>query len=254
MMVKRRTNSKLVPQQFFDEVLLSPLLWPGKTIRLERDSLVDFRQRPMSPHVSISELFHENSKLFPHMLSELAAKFLQVEVIRRDFVERRAVVVGAAGTVEFELGKRYRDLLTGVTRSIPSELFYAIDLRVVSGKLLAAYEPVLNTFQVVKELSSGDLEALKHAPYLLSPTDTAALGGPMLLLLGSFARNEILFGPRGYRRTLLEAGRVAEAVITNADSQRIKARTLYEFADRELDVVMDADGLEQGTVMIVELE
>ena len=76
----------------------------------------------------------------------------------------------------------------------------------------------------------------------------------MLLVLGSFARNDILFGPRGYRRTLVEAGRMAEEVVANADRSGISRRVIYEFIDRELDSVMEADGVEQGTLIVIELD
>lgn len=241
-------------QQFFNEVLLAPLFWPGKTVRLERNTMVDFRQRSTSPQFAISELYHENSKLFPEMVPEMAACLADADAIRREFVERRAVVVRTAATGDFKLGKRYRALLTEATRSIPLDLFYAIELRIVSGGLLAVYEPVLDLFQVVKELSSSELSSLEAATHLLNRAGTEQLNYPLILVLGSFARNEILFGPRGYRRTLLEAGRVTESVISNANAAGITTKVFYEFDDRQVDAVMDADGVEQGTVGIVEFD
>jgi len=216
--------------------------------------MVDFRHRPMAAHVSVSELYHENSKLFPEMLSELTATFSHVDAIRREFVQRRAIVARATGTARFEVDQRYCDLLEGVARTIPLELFYAVELRVISGVLLAAYEPISNMLQVVKRLSPGDLDVLRHAMQLMNTSDAPFLTGAVLLILGSFARNDILFGPRGYRRTLLEAGRVAQAVVVNAEGQGLKARVIYEFIDRELDLLMEADGIEQGTLMVIELD
>jgi hypothetical protein len=243
----------MTPQRFFEEVLLAPLFWPGKTIRLERNSIVDFRQRPMAPHVSVAELYHENSKLFPEMLPELNVNFEEASAIRREFVQRRAIVMKSTAPLNLELDQRYRDMVARAAQSLSTELFYAIDLRVVSGGLLAVYEPVFNNFQVVKRLSPDALGTLGHAIHLMNSADTATLNWPLMLLVGSFARNDVLLGLRGYRRTLLEAGHIAQALTAAAQELSISTRLYYDFADRELDTIMEADGVEQGTVTILEI-
>ena len=47
---------------------------------------------------------------------------------------------------------------------------------------------------------------------------------------------------------------MAEAVVANADRSGISRRVIYEFIDRELDSVMEADGVEQGTLIVIELD
>jgi hypothetical protein len=252
-LIRRRTETPLTPQQFFDEVLLSPLFWPGKTVRLERDSLIDYRHRSLSSSVSISELYHENSKLFPQILPELMATILNADSIRSEFVQRRAIVGKAGGTAPFELEQRYRELLFEVARWTSPDLLYAVELRVVEHGVVAAYEPVCNVFQVVKRLSVSELNVLRGAVRLFESSNTSEFTGPILILLGSFARNELLFGRRGYRRTLLEAGRVAQEVCRCAQTLGIEAIPTYEFTDRELDLMMEADGVEQGTLFVFEL-
>jgi hypothetical protein len=253
-MIRRRTISPLTPQQFFNEVLLSSLFWPNKTIRLERHSTIDYRHRSLSSHISIAELYHENSKLFPQMLFELTATVSQADVIRDEFVRRRAIVVAASGTEPFPFEPSYRELLIEVSRATPKELFYAIEVRVVAGALAAAFEPINGAFQVVKRFADEEVRALRRGVRLFSPSNGSANEKPLIFVLGSFARNELLLGARGYRRTLLDAGRVVQEMFRNGERFGVEIRPIYEFMDRDLDLAMDADGVEQGTLMVLELD
>jgi hypothetical protein len=256
-MIKNRTKSQLSPQQFFDQILQSTLFWPGKTISLERNTLMDYRHRPMMAGIAVSEMYHENSKLFPQMLPELSATRVQADAVREEFLQRRAVVMNATVTKGFELDGHYRDLMTRVTRMTPPELFYAVDLRFVSGNIVAEFEPISSRFLVVKQLCADNLDLLRRAVSLtLSPdapdADLQLPTGPLLFILGSFARNDVIFGARGYRRTLLEAGRVAQEIHSHAREVGVKTRAVYEFIDREVDLAMEADGVEQGTLVVFE--
>jgi hypothetical protein len=250
---KRRTATALQPQRLFQMILVAPLHWPGKTVRLERNSALDYCQRLTSAHVSVAELYHENSKLFPQMLSELTVTLVQVDELRQEFIRRRAAIVRARGASELDVGPRWRELLTEVGRSTNREILYAIELRIVAIDLLAVYEPVSDILQIVKQLSAADLDKLRLALRLMADSDTPLFGGPLLFILGSFARNDMLFGPRGYRRTLLEAGHLAQEVVRQAERLGLVARPLYEFIDHDVDAVMEADGIEQSTIMVFEL-
>ncbi len=248
-MIKRRTETPLSPQQLFNQVLTSSLYWPGRTIRLERSSLLDYRQRSMSAHVSVAEFYHENSKLFPQMLPELTISYTQADELRREFLQRRAAVVRSSGIPSLQLDQCWQQLLTGVSGTSELTLFYAVELRFVVNDLLAAYEPLSDTLQVVKQFSASDLDLLRHALQLMNTSEVSLEGKPLLLVLGSFARNDVLFGPRGYRRTLLEAGRLAQEIVHQAEQLGLAMWPLYEFIDYDVDAAMEADGIEQSTIM-----
>jgi hypothetical protein len=63
------------PKDLYEELLLSPIEWPLKTTRIQKHSVSDYRQRSLSPNVSVAELYHVNSKYFPSMASEVGAAF-----------------------------------------------------------------------------------------------------------------------------------------------------------------------------------
>ena len=75
--------------------------------------------------------------------------------------------------------------------------------------------------------------------------------GPMLFLIGCFARNDVLFGARGYRRTVLEAGQVTAGLLAEAERLGLDTVPIFEFTDRDLDAVMEADGIEEGALVAI---
>jgi len=244
-----RHNGALGTQRFVQDVLFSPIYWPWKVVRLERDSLQDFRHRSFSSTVPVSELYHENSKLSPHVLPELVAARVADE-LRGDLIRRRkAPTAPAPNSVVGSWGP----LLARTMGRLDLGLFYAIELRLLVGQQLLIYEPVARTFHVVNELSTASLAAVRVAVRLLAPPFLPAHDGNLLFVVGFFGRNEMLLGPRGYRRTLVEAGRVVHEFVGECGRAGSAVWPVYEFADRAVDAAIDVDGTEVGTVAVFEL-
>ena len=251
--MKRRTDSPMTSQQLFDNVLYTPQHWPWKTVALEHDSLLDYKQRSVSARVSVAELYHENSKLFPQMLSSLIASRIQAGEFRREFIRRRAAVVRPDESSILYLNLSCRQLLTEFCKAVEPELFYAIELRLVVGRLIAAHEPVSDTLQVIKQLSVTDLDVLERALRLTAAREAPPHKKLLLFIIGCFSRNDILFGVRGYRRTLLEAGQVMHEILGKAKRLGFTINPICEFSDRDVDAVLEADGTEESTLIVLEL-
>jgi hypothetical protein len=249
----RRTAEPLDPQQFMEQVLFLPVHWPGRTTALQRASLLDFRQRTSSAQVSPAELYHENSKLFAARMYELAASTVDASAVRREYLRRRAVVLATGEAEDVDQTRPWRTLLTVVARAADPELFYAVEVRLLAGSRIFLHEPVRDRLIIMKVLRSGEEGRLRNAFRLPLLAHREQPGGTWLLLVASFARNDVLYGVRGYRRTLLETGRVGQEVVRQARLIGHDAEPVYEFADREVDEVMEVDGVEQGTIMAVEL-
>lgn len=254
-MRKRRFAQPVTSQAIFEDVLTGELHWPRRTVRLERDSILDYRHRPASANMSVAEFYHENSKLFPRLLPEIAIPPADARRLCATFVARRAKAARLQACPEMRLDQQYHSWLSGVAGALRPEDFYAIDVRIVADGLIAVLEPVTASLAVVKHLADSALRDLQKGIALLGsagplPTRSA----PLALLTGSFARNEILLGPRGYRRTLLDAGRVAQEMLRQARPLGISAQLICEFADRLVDEAADMDGVEQGTLMALQLK
>lgn len=248
---RRRAQSHVDAQRFFDEMLFSPWHWPWKVVRLERDSLEEFRQRPLSAGVSIAELYHENSKLFPQALPEIAASRVDPG-IRHEFVMRRTGELAAEATVT-PVGQPLAELFAGVVARLETDVFYAIEFRVVLGSSLATYDPLEREFHLLKRLSSSDVELLRQAMRLMAPPGLPPHDGDFLFIVGFFGRNEMLLGPRGYRRTLLDAGRVAEVLLEEGRARGQASYPVYEFTDRHVEKAIELDGTEVGALVGFEL-
>jgi hypothetical protein len=248
-LIARRTQDPLTAEKLVEEVAFSGLDWPGKTVRLERDTVQDYLQRPASAQPSIAELYHENSMLFSQMAAELGAARLPVNAVRNEFMRRRAATLASGPPAEL-IGRR-RVLCTQLVQAVPLDLFYAVELVLAQDGQLAAHEPMADRLALVKRLSAGDVAAMASAIHLLD--DSPALLSPALFVLGNFARNDLLYGVRGYRRTLLEAGSVTQVALALAHGLGLTGRAHFEFADRALNGVLEADGVEVGILVCIEL-
>lgn len=243
-----RTNAQMTTQELLEAVASSPLQWPWKSKRFARNSLQDYRQRSLSAHISVAELYHENSKLFPEMLCEITASLTSVEKCRDEFLQRRADVARGTASLQTEFPPRLREILTNVGQYLPPQLFYAVELRVLTGQLIALFEPISDMIQVFRKISAEELMAVNRALKLLEPSGEPKRDDPALFVVAFFARNDILFGPRGYRRTLLEAGQIIQRVISVSANLGWNVTPIYEFADRDVDCVLGADGTEEGVI------
>jgi hypothetical protein len=235
------------PQAFFESVVYASLPWPWKTAWLERDSVRDVVGRPASGRIAVAELYHENSKLFAETIGELAATRLDAGEVRRAFVRRRA---SSLTGVAHEAPPRVRELLTYIAKSLEPELFYAVELRVAVGEIVLRHEPVRDALFAHRTLDDRDMRLLEAA---LAPSRDGGRWQALAFVLGSFARNELLFGARGYRETLLEAGRVLNELIRQAERRRLRTTLLPTFFDRAVDALLEADGIEEGVLAVVEL-
>jgi hypothetical protein len=248
-MLTRRTQEPITPRKLIEEVVYSPLDWPGKTVRLEPSTLESYCQRSTAARISVAELYHENSKLFPAMVADLTAVRVDHTQVRHEFLWHRSELRAEDKTVQLNSG--IAELVNKIVPAIQPELFYAIELRFFQSGMLASYEPLSRQLHLTKRLTVADTERLNDAIELMGPADQS--GGDLIFVIGNFARNDLLFGVRGYRRTLIEAGRVTEKIRELAVELKLAPRVRLEFADRVADEILECDGVEEGILAVVEL-
>jgi hypothetical protein len=153
-----------------------------------------------------------------------------------------------------DLDPRVAALFTSIRDACPAELFYAIELRLCHREWLSWHEPISDSWFVVKALAPQERSQLASAGRMRPPSHTSVHEGAWIALVGNLARNELLFGVRGYRRTLLEAGWITEVIVREAVRHGITARASFEFLDRMVDGCLECDGIEESTLVIVELD
>lgn len=250
----RKPIRQLSPQRFLNSVLFCSIDDPWKTVRLERNVVTDYCLRPMSLEPSLAELYHENSKLWPQAIAERPTLEVPLGAFREQYIQRRRAVLDTMQFSSLDLPSLHHRAVSVGGRAVDRDVWYAVELRAVFKGLLGEYDPLSETFRVVKELTANELDRLRAG---LNSVEQVAVKGPrdclLLLVIGSFARNEVLYGIRGYRRTLIEAGRLIESVLEHAEEVGLAGKVLYDFMDREVDSVMEADGTEQGTLAAIYL-
>jgi len=252
--MERRSTTWRSPQELIEAVQYEPMSWPWKTVRMERDSLTDYSQRPGSANVSVAELYHENSKLAPFHRHELAAARTDPDALRRDVSQRRFLAAEAdADMPRLPLAPALSRLLAATAAAAGPELFYAIELRVIVPDGLGLFDPGQGITWLIAPVSSGDFDTIARALRVIEPDRWLFGSRSYLALIGRFARNDLLYGARGYRRTLMDGGRLLQEIIRQGALIGLAVSPHLEFADHPLDDLLQVDGTEAGTIAVLEL-
>jgi SagB-type dehydrogenase family enzyme len=234
------------------------------------------------------ELFHENSKT--HRFSDapddtqVAAAMLELwedlpypgaDVVRLPGLALPPVPVGEAilnrrtdttfGSAPIPL-RDLSSLLTGGYgaterpstighrrfRTVPSAgALYPLELY-VHVRAVSGLEPGLYHFQA----TAGLLQRLRplsddeFVPAFVQP-EVIGSAAAVILITALFERTTFKYGERGYRFALIEAGHVAQNIDLIAGALHLPAVNLGGFFDRELEALLDIDGVEQSLVYAV---
>ncbi len=139
-------------------------------------------------------------------------------------------------------------------RTVPSAgALYPLELY-VHVRAVTGLEPGLYHFQatagVVQRMRPLPAEELAHA--FVQP-DVIGSAAAVILITAVFQRTTFKYGERGYRFALIEAGHVAQNIDLVAGALHLPAANLGGFFDRELEALLDIDGVEQSLVYAVAL-
>jgi len=201
-----------------------------------------------------------SSRLHAHRQSvELAAVSLP-RVSLSTVLERRRSGLGArAGSIARDelgavLGAAYGSRCGDVRRRrVPSAgALYPLELYVAARSLsdvapgLYHFDPFAHRLERLREVvPEPELAAALVEPALLE--GTAAL----LAITAVFWRTRFKYGQRGYRFALLEAGHVVQNALLAAAACGLPSLPVGGFYDRDLDRVLDVDGLDEASLYVV---
>lgn len=238
------------PAELLEQLQYSPIDWPWKTTRLRRDPVQDVRQRMSSAHPTAAETYHRNSSLFPARLKELPVMWLDASEVSRDFL-RRQMEAGPPTPDEqiarFPIAASVLDRALGANGA---QLSYSFELRLSDDTGVARYEPTTGRREALREATTE--EAGEVAAALAPFASSTDIPSERLFIIACFPRNEVLYGARGYRRTLIEAGRVVNCIVEESRRQRIDVRVVLDFFDSVINAFVDADGVDEATLAVLE--
>jgi SagB-type dehydrogenase family enzyme len=252
------------PMQEIGEVrfnLLEETIVPSpKTVELLRTPTNDATQRLMTSAPHIAEVFHENSRISPHSQANLILDDDALTAARDWFYT--TAFAPREGVFDLEVATEHEVMLDldavashsgrALGRLGDDDLrdtLFGMDLLVLRGHGLYRLFPGNRQLWIEYFLSPEALARVRGAlPQLaLEPEDDTVLA----FVVSAAWRYMLLQGPRGYRRTLMDCGRLLTAVDDAAAKHGTLIRVSTDFYDAQLDAVLKLDGVERGTLAAI---
>lgn len=228
-------------------------------VELEHTPATDYLERNARATPHVAELYHENSKLTPFSTMQPVADPKALEQIRdwyfetaydlheEEFLahespELRIAIDDVAAPLQTMLAPFPTDGRT-------TNLLYAVDLLVYVDGLLTrcmARSDYLWTERRVAEQEDRWLrQKLGFSPQAWSGT------AAVLFVVACPWRYMLLHGPRGYRHTLLDIGRLLAYFEGRSHAEKIPLTIQQNFHDAAMDRFILADGTERSTYAIL---
>jgi hypothetical protein len=231
------------------------------SVELEQTPGSDYFDRYAQKRPHIAELYHENSKLHPHTTMQPSGDATSLDELRSWFFNT-AYDLDADTFLKHEsplLRIRVEDLpapLSALLAPFSEEgpttnLLYATDLLILHDGLLTRRVPESPFLWTEREVSAPELAHL--GTQLMPDAEAWKQTDAVLFMIACPWRYMFLFGPRGYRHTLLDLGRLLAHVERSAPGYDITLNVLQNFHDAALDRFLLADGVERSVYAVVPL-
>lgn len=242
----------------FQLMLEQALIPTPNTIELERDPYLDYLHRLRFRPSSVAELFVENSKIVGAQRINQALDEDSLRRTRQWYVE----TAYRPQDGEFDDLPGAREGGRVAIRSLPSPLaefvhrathdpettplLYGNDLYLLTG--LRSYRLMASNdwLWLDQTLTEDEADALTRA---LEGVEQAELEQAKVLLAFVVVppRYTLFQGPRGYRRSLVDLGRLVERLEQQAAASGVRFVTTLDFRDAVVDEVLMLDGVERTT-------
>ncbi len=233
------------------------------SVELERTPSSDFMHRFAARQSHVAELYHENSKL-------TAWSTITVPPDDRKLIEARDWFFSTAYAIDekdlvpekshacrirhADLPAPIAGLLAGfIPDGAIANRLYGVDLLLLHAGVLyrvLARSPYL---WVERHLDAPALAKLGAALPEVDPGELAGLSS-YLFLVGVPWRFMMLYGPRGYRHTLLDAGAMLAHLETRAEELGVGLKVRRNFFDYPIERLLFVDGVERSALVVVGIE
>ena len=242
-----------------EETLLPAL----NSLDLRRTAETDYLYRFSATSQNIAELFHENSKLSPHSTLTVPGDSSVVEDAREWYfatsygIGKETFDPEHADRVKLDtvdLPEPLRPLIERATE--PGEmcdLLYGIDLFFRCENRILRALPTRDFVWVERSVEAPAWEQVQRAVIGLPGADPET-PRHFLFLVGCPWRYMMFYGPRGYRRTLVDAGRLIGRLEHEAARRDLQVLVAEDFFDNQIDRFLLLDGVERSTLAVLVLE
>ena len=155
------------------------------------------------------------------MAGELLASRTDVAQLRDVVTAQRSQALHDGSWPPVELPRQVGAMLDKALEGLPGSALFAFDLRIAVGTTLAVFDPLRKAAYGLKTIAPAELAAISDALALIDRKSAPSPDAILLFLVASFARNQMLYGPRGYRRTLIEGVRLVERALSRATASAL---------------------------------
>lgn len=255
---------KITQKDIHESIESGHLPIPSKTLPFEKNSLTDVVQRFSNANTNLAELYHENSKLSKYNLEGIAGRKID------DLASFKKSIVRAPRNIPLPQVSRSNDNTCaekGNSKYLQLELlsifnklahddctlFYDCELKlVVPDSQVLTYDPSSKSLYLEQKYSTMTVyKTLSES--LLIEEDSLQGEESFIMISSSFPRNMSLYGIRGYRRTLLDAGRIGEYIRQELHKLDYDSKMITEFYDREINILIGLDGIERAAILAISL-
>lgn len=242
------------------ETLDRPHLPSPNSAELIWSPLADFAGRAVRPDPHIAELFHVNSKLIRRRATSLCSPET-VDAVREWFLAQAASGVDDATHAPREVAVPHHAVASHLRHLLApfaaegnaARLLFAVDLAIVTDGGLFRQVPARTTLWREHPPNEATAAMRREPPVHGRTNGSAAAERDYVVVTAVPWRYMALLGPHGYRRALLDAGRVVEIL---AGSPHPDSGTPMIFLDpyqQEMDEMLGIDGIERSAVALVEV-
>ena len=253
--------SHVVPDLLLEHIqifLESPIIPSPHSIDLSHSAASDFLYRQVRSKPHLAELYHENSKLNPHSTLQIPTDASTLEQIRRWFfdtaycVDEEMLISNGSGLrVSYDqLPEWLQSPLNLFSKpGLLTDLLYATDLIVLHDGMLFRIVPESDYLWIEHEVK--DQVALLPSLFWRSLPVRLEECSTMLIVVACPWRYMILYGPRGYRHTLLDIGRLLGYFQYQCKFNGHLATVHQDFLDTKADQFVQADGVERSVYALL---
>ncbi|MYH45672.1 MAG: hypothetical protein F4008_02585 [Gammaproteobacteria bacterium] len=216
---------------------------------------LDYQCRFGNFNVNPAEFFHLNSKLVRGSTRKIAANPEHVNSVIQSYIEtsynpapESVDDMDASPIVAFELWRQQvPEYLHGLGQH-SVERYYAFDTLVLTGNTLNKVLPGKSILWTDRLLTEAQLTAFNNALYGVA-AEALSQSSSVLMIVGCPWRYMMMYGPRGYRKMLIDIGFVLSAL--NPAFEDGKAMMIDHFYDNEIDRILGLDGIERSIQTII---
>ena len=244
--------------QHIQMFLESPIIPSPHSIDLSHSAASDYLYRQVRAKPHVAELYHENSKLSPHSTLQIPSDTSILEQVRRWFfetayrVDEETLVANGSGLrISYERLPRW---LQGPLKCFSepgslADLLYAADLLVLHDGMLVRIVPESDYLWIEREVKKE--ATLLPDLFWRSPSVSIEECSTMLIIVACPWRYMLIYGPRGYRHTLLDIGRLLGCLQYQHEFHGHSVTVHQDFIDIKVDRFVQADGVERSVYALL---